>query len=75
MRSSFIPATRRSILGSAVSLFAGCASSPGSLSSSQEIEVAFSSDANAKTLVLKVIDGAVNLTKFCDPIFNNATES
>lgn len=58
MRPSFVPATRRTILGFAVVLFAGCASAPGALPSSLQVEVAFSPEAKAEALVLKVIDTA-----------------
>lgn len=42
----------------AFALLAGCASSPGALPSASQIEVAFSPDAHAEALILKVIGSA-----------------
>ena len=60
MRSSFLLTTRRTLLGFAFVVLAGCASPHGALLSSPQIEVAFSPDGNAEALVLKVITSAKN---------------
>ncbi|MDM0000576.1 phospholipase D family protein [Variovorax sp. J22P240] len=58
MRSNFLSASRRALLGIAFALLAGCASSPGPAPSDSKIEVAFSPEAGSEALVLKVIDSA-----------------
>ena len=58
MRSFFLPASRRALLGIAFALLAGCASSPSAPPIDSQIEVAFSPDAGSEALVLKVIGSA-----------------
>jgi phosphatidylserine/phosphatidylglycerophosphate/cardiolipin synthase-like enzyme len=58
MRTNFLAASRHALLGIALGLLAGCASSPKAQPSTSQIEVAFSPDAGSEVLVLKVIDSA-----------------
>ncbi|TPG20741.1 phospholipase D family protein [Variovorax ginsengisoli] len=53
-----LTASRRAFIGLAFVLLAGCASAPAALPFGTQIEVAFSPDANAEALVLKVIGSA-----------------
>jgi len=54
----FLLLSRRALLGVAFALLAGCASPPASLPTGSQIELAFSPEAGAEALVLKVIGGA-----------------
>ncbi len=58
MQSSLLTVSRRALLGFAFAVLAGCVSAPAALPARTQIEVAFSPDANAESLVLKVIGSA-----------------